>query len=120
MRLLLDAHLSGRRVANALRDRGHDVRAIDEERTLDGWTDEAVLELAADEDRIVVTCDVKDFARITRRWAEDGRQHAGCALMVGIDHAAFGTIRCAIDAAFATRPDPMAWRDHTAFVSRRA
>lgn len=118
--MLLDAHLSGRRVARALRDRGHDVRAIDEERALDGWTDGAVLDLAADEERILVTCDVKDFARITRVWAEAGRHHAGCALLVGIDHAAIGGILRAIDAALAARSEPEAWRDHTAFVSRRA
>lgn len=120
MRLLLDAHLSGRRVASALRDRGHDVRAVDEERALDGVTDEAVLELAADEERILVTCDVKDFARITRVWAEAGRRHTGCALLVGTDHAAFGSILRAIDAALAARPEPETWLDHTAFVSRRA
>lgn len=119
MRLLLDAHLSGRRVANALRDRGHDVRSVDEERALDGRTDDAVLQLAADEERVLVTCDVKDFARITRSWAEGGRHHAGCALLVGIDHAEFGSILRAIDTAFAARPDPGAWHDHTAFVSRR-
>lgn len=119
MRLLLDAHLSGRRVASALRDRGHDVRALDEERAPDGWTDEAVLALAAEEQRILVACDVKDFARITRVWAEAGRKHAGCALLVGIDHAAFGSILRAIEAAFAARPEPGARLDHTAFVLPR-
>jgi hypothetical protein len=45
VRLLLDAHISGRRIATALRKRGRDVRAADEERDLDGMTDEALLEL---------------------------------------------------------------------------
>lgn len=63
--------------------------------------------------------DVRDFARITRAWAEAGRKHAGCALLVGVDHAAFGSIPRAIDAALAARPEAHAWLDHTAFVSRR-
>lgn len=54
-----------------------------------------------------------------RAWAEAGRKHAGCALLVGIDHAAFGSILRAFDAALAARPEPEAWLDHTAFVARR-
>lgn len=49
MRLLLDAHVSGRVVARRLRERGHDVRAANEEPRLDAWEDEALLELAATE-----------------------------------------------------------------------
>ena len=118
MRLLLDAHLSGPRIAAALRKRGHDVRAADEERELDGWADEALLALASVEERVMVTFDVKDFPEIARRWAEAGRAHAGCAIVVGIDHGEFGTILRALERLFEEQPDPGRWRDYTCFVSR--
>lgn len=118
MRLFLDAHISGRRIARQLRDHGHDVRAADEERDLDGMTDEELLTLAGVEGRIFVTFDVADFARIVHRWAEDGRSHSGCAIVVGIDHSEFGTIIRLILEVLAKRPDQGAWHDYTCFVTR--
>ncbi|MGH3428956.1 MAG: DUF5615 family PIN-like protein [Mycobacteriales bacterium] len=118
MHLFLDAHLSGPRIATALREAGHDVRAADEERALDGWPDEELLTLASSEERIVVTFDVKDFADIARRWAEAGRAHAGLAIVVGVDHGEFGTILRALAGLFEQRPDPSEWRNYTCFVSR--
>jgi hypothetical protein len=118
MRLFLDAHVSARRIATALRNGGHDVRAADEERTLDGWEDERLLTLAAEEHRIMVTFNARDFARIAREWAGEGRHHAGCAILVGIDHGEFGVILTRLAEALAARPEPTAWEDYTAFVSR--
>jgi hypothetical protein len=118
MRLLLDAHISGPRIARALREAGHDVRAADEERELDGLTDEQLLSIAAAEERIFVTFDVKDFPVIARRWAEAGRTDAGCAIMVGIDHGEFGAILNTIAAALAARPEQTDWTDLTLFLAR--
>ena len=118
MRLFLDAHISGKRVARALRDRGHDVRAADEERDLDGMADEQLLALAAAERRIFVTFDVADFPRIVRRWAEEGRSHAGCAIIIGIDHREFGTIIGVIEQTLADRADEADWHDYACFVAR--
>jgi Domain of unknown function (DUF5615) len=64
VRLFLDAHVSARRIVRALREQ-HDIRAADEERELDGWEDEGLLALATEQGRIMVTFNVKDFARIT-------------------------------------------------------
>ena len=119
MRLFLDAHVSARRIAIALRDQ-HDVRAADEERELDGWDDERLLELATEENRIMVTFNVADFARITTEWAAATRSHAGCLLIVGIDHAEFGLILRVIEHAFSTRPDQESWLDYTAWGTRSA
>jgi nucleoside-diphosphate-sugar epimerase len=119
VRLFLDAHVSGRRVARALRRRGHDVRAADEERALDGMTDDDLLALAAVEGRILVTFNVADFPRIVRRWAEEGRAHTGCAIIVGVDHSEFGTIIRLIERTPAARPEQREWVDYTCFVSRR-
>jgi nucleoside-diphosphate-sugar epimerase len=47
LRLLLDAHVSGRAIGRELRDMGHDVLALDEHRELEGLDDPVVLDLAA-------------------------------------------------------------------------
>lgn len=64
VRLFLDAHVSARRIATALREQ-HDVRAADEERELDGSDDERLLALAAEQGRIMVTFNFQDFPRNT-------------------------------------------------------
>jgi Domain of unknown function (DUF5615) len=119
VKLFLDAHVSGRRIATALREQ-HDVRAADEERELDGWDDERLLALASEQGRIMVTFNVKDFARITAEWAAAGKSHAGCLLIVGIDHAEFGLILRVIDHALSTRAEQGAWIDYTAWGIRSA
>jgi nucleoside-diphosphate-sugar epimerase len=118
VRLFLDAHVSGRRVAAALRKSGHDVRAADEERDLDGMPDEDLLALATSEGRVLVTFNVADFPDIVRRWAEAGRAHAGCAIVVGIDHSEFGTIIRVIQRELDARPGQRDWSDYTCFVAR--
>jgi hypothetical protein len=118
VRLLLDAHISGPRIAAGLRERGHDVLAADEERRLDGWPDEELLALASEEERTMVAFDVKDFPGIARRWAEAGRVHAGLAIVVGIDHGEFGTILRTLERLFDERSGNADWRDYTCFVSR--
>jgi predicted nuclease of predicted toxin-antitoxin system len=118
VRLLLDAHVSGRRIGAALREHGHDVVAVDEERALDGCPDEELLALAAAQQRILVTFDAADFPRICRAWLEAGRPHRGCAVVVGIRQHEFGAALRALHAALTARPDPEQWRDLLAFVSR--
>jgi predicted nuclease of predicted toxin-antitoxin system len=118
VRLFLDAHISGPRIARALREAGHDVRAADEERELDGLTDEELLSIAAAEERILITFDVKDLTVIARRWAEAGRPHTGCAIVVGIDHGEFGAILETIAAELAARSDTADWTNLTLFLAR--
>lgn len=118
MRLFLDAHVSGPKIATALREIGHGVRAADEERALDGVDDSELLTLAASENRILITFNVRDFPGIARDWAEAGRQHAGCAIFVGIDHSEYGLIIRRLEEILASRPAPDDWRDYTCFVAR--
>jgi Domain of unknown function (DUF5615) len=117
VRLFLDAHVSARRIATALRDR-HDVRAADEERELDGSDDEQLLALATEDGRIMVTFNVADFARITTEWAAASRSHAGCLLIVGIDHSEFGLILRVVEHALSTRPAQADWVNYTAWGTR--
>lgn len=119
MRLFLDAHISGRRVGKSLRRDGHDVRAANEDRDLDGFADEELFALAAADGRIMVTCDVADFALLARRWAEEDRRHAGCAILVGVDHADVGEIVRRIRRELAARPRHDDWVDLTVLLSRR-
>ena len=118
MRLFLDAHISGPRIAHALREHGHDVRAADEERELDGLEDEQLLELATQETRVMITFDVKDFTVIARRWAEAGKTHAGLGIVVGIDHGEFGTILDALSRETEARPAQPEWSNLTLFITR--
>lgn len=92
MRLLLDANLSPSRIGDPLRDLGHDVRALAAEPDLEGLDDEAVLELAAADRRILVTRNSRDFAPICRLWAEAGREHVGVILIWSLTTRQFGEI----------------------------
>jgi hypothetical protein len=118
VRVFLDAHISGSRIARVLRERGHDVRAADEERELDGLEDEQLLELAATDGRLMITFDVRDFTVIARRWAEAGRAHAGLGIVVGIDHGEFGVILDALSHELDARPTESDWSELTLFIAR--
>ena len=105
-------------MAAPLRDQGHDVRTADEERELDGFTDEELLTIAATEKRILITFDVHDYPVIARRWAEARRTHAGCAIVVGINHGEFAAILDTLASALATRSRQGDWTNLTLFLAR--
>lgn len=76
MKLLLDEmHASA--VAVELRKQGLDVASVQEQADLRSRADEETLIVAAGKGRAVVTENVKDFAPLDRRWAAEGREHAG-------------------------------------------
>ena len=85
---------------------------------MDGTPDEELLALAAEEERVLVTCDINDFPAIARRWAEAGRTHAGCAIVAGIDHSEFGPILDVITRAIAVYPVQADWTALTLFLAR--
>ena len=118
MPLLLDAQLSGRVVGRHFRDQGHDVFALDEHRDLEGIDDAEVLALAASEGRILVTHNVQDFPDILREWAEAGREHAGCIILVGIRLNQFGLLIRCMEAPLAGMPDQQAWRNRAVQAGR--
>ena len=115
MRLLLDAHVSSRRIGRPLQRRGHDVLALDREPELAALDDEQVLTLAAADSRIVITHDVKDFAPLLRAWAERGTSHAGC-ILVTLGHAETGRILRRLEALLGRVGDQRDWVDRAEFL----
>lgn len=119
MRLLLDAHVSGPSVGGPLSDRGHDVRALDQELELEGLDDEDVLALATEDRRILVTHNVADFPEILREWAGAGRSHAGVILVYAIEHSEFGLVMHGIERWLELRARQEDWLDFPAVVDRK-
>lgn len=113
MRLLLDANLSPKRIGGPLAKRGHDVLSLAADAALGALDDPQVLELAAEQARILVTRNSRDFAPLLREWAEAGRHHAGGILVWTLAHHEFGAIIRGVAAQLRERPDPNDWRDLT-------
>ena len=118
MRLLLDAHVSGPRVGERLTAAVHDVRALDQEPALEGLDDDDVLALAAAQERILVTHNIRDFPAIIREWPGAERSHAGVILVYGIDHREFDMIVRGIQRCVELYPEPATWRDLAVVVNR--
>jgi predicted nuclease of predicted toxin-antitoxin system len=113
LRLLLDANLSPRGIAAELRKAGHDVLALAEDATFEGLPDPQVLELAATEQRVLVTRNSRDFAPLARQWAEGKRSHSGIILIWTLDHSQFAEITSGIQRQLQQRTTPEQWRDVT-------
>ena len=111
MRLLLDANLSPKRIGSRLQRRGHDVLSLATDAALGALDDPQVLELAASQDRILVTRNSRDFAPLLREWAEAGRHHAGCILIWTFGHHEFGAIISGVERLLRDLPDAKQWRD---------
>lgn len=79
MKLLLDEHFSPR-IAQELRDRGHDAVAVGERSALRSIADRALFERAVAEQRALLTNDVGDFVPLLRDWIASGRDHYGLLL----------------------------------------
>jgi len=57
---------------------------------------------------------------IARRWAEARTTHAGCAILLAIDHGEFGAILTTITSTLQARPEHTQWRDLTMFLARES
>jgi predicted nuclease of predicted toxin-antitoxin system len=111
VRLLLDANLSPRRIGGPLRAAGHDVLALAEDASLEGLEDPLVLELAAGQERVLVTRNSRDFAPLAREWAEAQRTHSGVILIWTLDHSQFGKIVAGVERLIGECSTPEQWRD---------
>ena len=116
MRVLLDAHLSGRSIGDPLRRAGHDVLALDADVTLRQLPDADVLDLASEHGRIVITANVRDFARLARSRLEAGQDHAGIVL-ISPGSLAFGIVLRGLGRLFAEHPDATRWVNRVVFLA---
>ena len=111
MRLLLDANLSPKRVGRPLEGRGHDVLSLASDVALGALADPEVLSLAAEQRRILVTRNSRDFVPLLREWAEGDRHHHGCILIWTLSHSEFGKIVSGVARLLEERPAAGVWRD---------
>jgi predicted nuclease of predicted toxin-antitoxin system len=118
VKILLDAHISGRTVGKALTERGHDVRSIDYEPELEGLSDPEVLELATAEGRILVTANVRDFEPLLRERAGENRPHAGVILVPSsVRNEAFGVLISGVEQTLADASQED-WSDRVAWLRK--
>ena len=80
MRLLLDEQISGK-VAERLRERGHDVIATTDDPSLRGLSDPDLFELAQGQGRAMVTYNRVDFEPIIREYAGLSHDHNGLVIV---------------------------------------
>ena len=80
MKLLLDEQISGK-VAERLRDRGHDVTAATDDPSLRGLGDPDLFEAAQQQGRALVTYNRVDFEPIIREYAQVDREHHGLVIV---------------------------------------
>lgn len=73
--------------------------------------DPQVMEMAAQERRILVTGNAKHFSPILRTWAEAGLHHSGCILLWGFRSEDFGQILRVVRGALVAYPSAAQWRD---------
>jgi Domain of unknown function (DUF5615) len=117
VRVLLDAHVSSRHIGKRLASIGHDVLALDRDETLSRLTDEEVLALADEHERIVITHNVRHFVPIVRRWAEGGRGHHGM-ILITLATTDYGAILGRLEQMFFRRPHQNDWVDRVVFLGR--
>lgn len=111
MRLLLDANLSPKRTGRPLEGRDHEVLSLASDAALGALADPDVLSLAAEQQRLLVTRNSRDFVPLLREWAEGDRHHHGCILIWTLAHNEFGKIVSGVGRLLDERPDATAWRD---------
>jgi len=118
MRILLDAHISGRTVGKALIEGGHEARALDSEPELEGLSDPEVLQLAATEGRVLVTANIRDFEPLLREWAGESRSHTGVILVPSsVRNEAFGVLISGVEETIADT-NQEDWVDRVAWLRR--
>lgn len=78
MKLLLDEHYP-KQIAIQLRAAGYDVITVSDS-GLKRTKDEALLEISAEQERVFVSNNARDFQRIARQWLAAGRSHFGIIL----------------------------------------
>ncbi len=118
-RFLLDEMLTAV-IGDQLYRHGHDARAVHQDLELRSMPDEQVLELAAVENRILVTLNIDDFVFLDRAWKQTDRTHSGIGFLSNSafphDRAFIGAVVKSLDAAAKAGTLPLP--DEFAFLRR--
>jgi hypothetical protein len=80
VKLLLDEQISGK-VAERVRDRGHDVTAVTDDPSLRGLSDPDLFQVTQQQSRTLVTYNRVDFEPIIRECAQMDREHHGLVIV---------------------------------------
>jgi hypothetical protein len=87
------------------------VLALQEHPDLTTSSDDFVLRIARDQQRILVTCNARHLHPLARDWADVGRTHAGIVLLWSLGTHQHGAIVETVEALLHVRPDQDGWRD---------
>lgn len=91
--------------------------ALDHDRALSRLADEEVLALAVEQERIVITHNVRHFVPIIRSRVEARLGHPGVVL-VTLPHTDYGAILRRLEQSFAVHPAQTDWVDRVEFLGR--
>jgi hypothetical protein len=114
VKVLLDEQLSVE-IARELRRRGHDVEAVTERPDLLRASDERLMEIAMQEDRAVITNNLRHFRPIAAQRLAQGKQHAGLILLPSSrarNRAATGALADAIESVIRANPKGIPNAEH--------
>jgi len=113
VKALLDEQLSNE-IAELLRSRGHDVVAVTERDDLLQVSDERLLDAAHQEERAVITNNIKDFRPIAANRTLSGQGHGGLILLPSKrsrSRAAIGALADSIESILNAHPKGIANRE---------
>jgi hypothetical protein len=114
VKALLDEQLSVE-IAQELRGRGMDVEAVTERPDLLRASDERLMEIAMQEDRAVITNNLRHFRPIAAQRLAQGKQHAGLILLPSSrarNRAATGALADAIESVIRANPKGIPNAEH--------
>jgi predicted nuclease of predicted toxin-antitoxin system len=90
LRLYLDRHIK-LQLAEDLRKQGYDVLTT-QEAGMDTAGDEEQLTIAANENRAVLTFNIRDFAPLHEQWTATGQTHAGIIVSQQLGSRQYGLL----------------------------
>jgi len=99
----------GPRIAEQLRQRGHDAQAVTDRLDLRRRPDNVIFAAAQAEGRVIVTKDVSGFRRLANQCLAEGDSHAGVIFTIGRafardDSGTVGRLVTALDHLLSTDP----------------
>lgn len=96
---------------------GHDVVAGADDPIYDRMPDTDLLLATTADTRILITFDI-GYARLARRWADEGADHAGIILVLGMTQNEFGPVLRSLRGVLTGLPRQEEWRNLLMYAAR--